>query len=152
MSQLFFKHFEVARNNFIKTVDSFDEAITDIQPQGFNNNLHWHVGHVLTVTEQFLFGFPKKTAYLPANYLELFGNGTKPAVWQGDVPSVKELSHQLKDQLKRVKEIPVESFQQQLKTPFLGQETFAELANFSIFHETLHLGQIQAMKRVILAK
>ncbi|AIM16770.1 MULTISPECIES: DinB family protein [Neobacillus] len=152
MSELLFKHFETTRSYFLKNVEALEESIVDVQPEGFNNTLHWQVGHVLTVTEQFMFGFPKKSAHLPENYLELFGNGTKPADWQGDVPSVQVLVEQLKEQLKRIKEIPAESFQTKLKAPILGQETFGELANFSIFHEAMHLGQIQSMKRLIQAK
>jgi uncharacterized damage-inducible protein DinB len=151
MSELVYKSFELTRNYLIKNVEAFDEAILDVQPQGFNNTIHWHIGHVLTVAEQFMFGFPKKSTSLPANYMELFATGTKPADWQGDVPSVQELHAQLKEQLKRIKDIPGESFNEKLKTPFLGQETFGELANFGVFHETLHLGQMQAMKRVIEA-
>ena len=149
MSELIFKSFEVARGMFVKNVDSLDESLVDVQPDGFNNTIHWHVGHVLTVAEQFMFGYPKKSTNLPANYIEIFGAGTKPADWQGDVPSIQELSVQLKDQVKRMKEIPVESFSKTLKTPFLGLETFGELANFAIFHEANHLGQILAMKRVV---
>jgi uncharacterized damage-inducible protein DinB len=152
MSELLFKHYTLARERFIKAVDELDEASADVQPKGFNNTIHWHVGHVLTVAEQFMFGFPKKSTKLPANYMELFASGTSPADWQGDVPSVQELIVQLQDQITRIKEIPAESFNQKLKTPFLGQETFGELTNFAIFHESIHLGQIQAMKRVINAE
>jgi len=151
MSELLFKGFELTRNYLIKNVEGLDEVILDVQPQGFNNTIHWHVGHVLTVAEQFMFGFPKKSAGIPANYMEFFATGTKPADWHVDVPSVKELTAQLKEQMKRIREIPGESFNEKLKTPFLGQETFGELANFAIFHESLHLGQIQAMKRVVEA-
>lgn len=148
MSEFIFKSFELTRNFFLKNVEGCSEAIIDVQPEGFNNTIHWHVGHVLTVAEQFMFGFPKKSANLPANYMELFATGTKPADWQGDVPSVKELTSQLRDQLTRIKEIPAESLNERLKQPFLGCETFGELANFAIFHESNHLGQIHAMKRV----
>jgi uncharacterized damage-inducible protein DinB len=151
MSELLFKHYALAREKFIKSVAELDEGIEDVQPEGFNNTIHWHVGHVLTVAEQFMFGFPKKTTQLPANYIELFASGTSPAAWQGDVPSVQELIVQLQEQLTRIKEIPAESVNQRLKTSFLGQETFGELTNFAIFHESIHLGQIQAMKRVIKA-
>jgi uncharacterized damage-inducible protein DinB len=151
MSELLFKHYALAREKFIKSVAELDEGIEDVQPEGFNNTIHWHVGHVLTVAEQFMFGFPKKTTQLPANYIELFASGTSPAAWQGDVPSVQELIVQLQEQLTRIKEIPAEVVNQRLKTPFLGQETFGELTNFAIFHESIHLGQIQAMKRFIKA-
>ncbi|WP_144555659.1 DinB family protein [Bacillus sp. X1(2014)] len=152
MSELIFKHFELTRGKFVNFVRDLEEGTAGIQPNGFNNTIHWHVGHVLTVAEQFMFGFPKKSTQLPANYMQLFATGTSPAAWEGDVPSVQELIIQLQDQLARIKEIPVESFNQRLKTPFLGQETFGELANFALFHEGIHLGQMQAMKRIIIAK
>ncbi|AZU60059.1 DinB family protein [Neobacillus mesonae] len=149
MSELLIKSYETARKFFIKNVEALDESILHVQPEGFNNSIHWHVGHVLTVAEQFVFGFPKKSNNLPANYLELFGNGTKPADWNEDVPSVKDLTAQLKDQIKRIKEIPANSFDHKLPEPFLGQETVGELTSFAVFHEALHLGKIQEMKRVI---
>lgn len=149
MSELLIKSYETARRFFIKNVEALDESILHVQPEGFNNSIHWHVGHVLTVAEQFVFGFPKKSNNLPANYLELFGNGTKPADWNEDVPSVKDLTAQLKDQIKRIKEIPANSFDHKLPEPFLGQETVGELTSFAVFHEALHLGKIQEMKRVI---
>lgn len=151
MSEVLLKSFATARNYLLKNVEVLDQNIVDIQPEGFNNTIHWHVGHVLTVAEQFMFGFPKKSANLPANYLELFGNGTKPADWNGEAPSVQELTVQLKEQFERIQEIPVESFAEKLKTPFLGQETYGELTSFAIFHESMHLGQISAMKRVVQA-
>jgi hypothetical protein len=83
--------------------------------------------------------------------MELFARGTKPADWQGDVPAISVLSSQLKEQLTRLKEIPADKLNVKLKEPFLGQETFGELVNFALFHENLHLGHIQAMKRVIEA-
>ncbi|MDQ0999818.1 hypothetical protein QFZ28_000218 [Neobacillus niacini] len=149
MSELIFKNMELTRSFFIKNVVAIDKDVIDVQPKGFNNNIHWHVGHVLTATESLLFGFPKSSTNLPVSYMELFARGTKPADWQGDVPSVAVLVSQLKDQLNRMKEIPVESLSVKLKEPFLGQETFGELVNFVLLHENLHLGHIQAMKRVI---
>jgi uncharacterized damage-inducible protein DinB len=149
MSELLFKHFELTRSLFVKNVDALDECIVDVQPKGFNNTIHWHIGHVLTVAEQFMFGYPKKSSHLPEKYMNLFASRTKPADWQEDVPSVSELSAQLKEQIERIKEIPAASLNEKLKSPFHGLETYGEVANFAIFHESNHLGQIQAMKRVI---
>lgn len=151
MSQLLFSNIELTRSFFIKHVDGIQEDLANIQPEGFNNNILWHIGHILTTTESLVFGFPKKSNHLPANYMELFARGTKPADWQGGVPTISVLSSQLKEQLTRLKEIPAEKLNVKLKEPFLGQETFGELVNFALFHENLHLGHIQAMKRVIEA-
>jgi hypothetical protein len=149
MTNLMFKQFEMTRGYFIKNVESVSKEIANVQPDGFNNTIQWHIGHVLTVAEQFMLGFPYKTTHLPANYIELFGNGTKPADWKGDVPTVDELIIQLKDQLVRLQQIPAERLNETLEKPFMGLETFGELAGMALFHEANHLGKIQAMKRVI---
>ncbi|MBT2683883.1 DinB family protein [Bacillus sp. ISL-37] len=149
MSELLFKQFELTRGSFLKNIEVITAEQAIVQPEGFNNNIHWHIGHVLTVTEQFMMGFPKKSNHLPANYIELFGNGTRPSEWTGDVPSVDVLRDQMKAQLGRIKEVPTSMLDEKLKKPFLGLETFGELANMALFHEAYHLGQIHAMRKLV---
>jgi uncharacterized damage-inducible protein DinB len=149
MDQLVFKQFEMTREYFSKVIESVSKEQADVQPDGFNNTIHWHTGHILTITEQTMFGFPHLTTHLPTNYLELFGTGTKPADWIGDIPAMDQLIEQLKDQLTRLKQIPIEQLDQDLDTPFLGCKTVGELAGLTLMHEAAHTGQIQAMKRMI---
>ncbi|MED3562851.1 DinB family protein [Bacillus xiapuensis] len=149
MNELVFKQFEITREYFMKNIRSVSKEQTVVQPDGFNNTIHWHTGHVLTVTEQTMFGFPHATNHLPTNYIKLFGNGTKPADWTGNVPTMDELILQLKEQLPRIKQISAEQLNNTLDTPFLGCKTFGELACVTLMHESVHLGQIQAMKRII---
>ncbi|MDP4163190.1 MAG: DinB family protein [Bacillota bacterium] len=149
MSEYLFQNFEMTRNLFFRELTGVTEEMADVQPEGFNNTIHWHVGHVLTATEGFMFGFPTKSQNLPANYKELFGNGTKPGDWTEAVPSMEELLVQLKEQVGRLKEIPAASFEQKLQNPFLGLETFGQLANMALYHESHHMGQIHVMKRII---
>ncbi|MFD2443619.1 DinB family protein [Bacillus sp. CGMCC 1.16607] len=149
MSDLVLKNFEMTRSLFLKKLEGISQESSLIYPEGFNNHILWNIGHVLTSTEQFMFGFPHKTANLPAHYVELFGMGTKPADWQDDVPTLQVLIEQLKDQVTRLKEIPTEKLNEHLTKPFLGIETYGELANFALFHEAHHLGQIHLMKRLV---
>ncbi|MCM3719033.1 DinB family protein [Fictibacillus phosphorivorans] len=149
MNELTFKNFELARSFFLKHLGELDKEVAQVQPEGFNNNIHWHVGHVLTIAEYFMFGYPEKTKHLPLNYIELFNRGTSPADWKGEVPSLSELTEQLKDQMARIKEIPEERLQEKLEKPLFNFTTFGELMNFAVFHETYHLGQMHAMKKVI---
>ena len=51
MSELLFKQFELTRGSFLKTIEGITAEQASVQPEGFNNNIHWHIGHVLTVTE-----------------------------------------------------------------------------------------------------
>ncbi|MET3729489.1 putative damage-inducible protein DinB [Fictibacillus halophilus] len=149
MNQLTFQNFELARSIFLKQVDGIDTSAADIQPDGFNNNIRWHIGHVLTTAEYFMFGFPEHSSNLPKQYVELFNRGTSPADWKGEVPTLKELKQQLEEQLVRIKAIPAERLNEKLEKPVFNLTTFGELVNFTVFHETNHLGQMHAIKRVI---
>ncbi|WHY73519.1 DinB family protein [Fictibacillus enclensis] len=146
MNQELYRQFEMTRGFFLRSISKISPELVDIQPQGYNNTIQWHIGHVLTVTEQFLFG---KSFALPGKYVEWFGKGSKPVDWQGDVPSIEELTPELEKQLLRIKEIPEEALEQKLEKPFLGLETFRELAAMSLFHESNHLGQLHSMKLLL---
>lgn len=146
MSEYLFEQFNLARQSLLGEIDKLDSNVVDVQPEGFNNTVHWHIGHILTVTEQFLFSFPDKTDYLPENYKNLFGPRTKPADWSGDVPTVDVLAGQLNSQLERINKIPAEQLDIKLDESILGKETFGGLASMSVFHETFHTGQIHAMQ------
>ncbi len=150
MSNLIKKQFELTRGYFIKNAETLSNQVMDVQPEGFNNTIHWQIGHVLVSAESLLLGFPQSGS-LPANYGELFGTRTKPSDWQGEVPTVETLIEQLKEQLTRLTAIPDAHFEETLPEPFLGMSSVGEIANFVAFHESLHLGQVQTMKRLIEA-
>ncbi len=152
MSKYLTKQLGLTRNALLGEIEKLDAAVIDVQPNGFNNTIHWHIGHVLTVTEMFLFGYPEKSQHIPESYKGIFGPGSKPADWSGEVPAVAELTKQLTEQLKRAKQIPAEQFEQQLEKPFLGQNTFGGLAAMSAFHEANHIGQIHAMNFAVKAE
>lgn len=149
MSNLIISQFSITHNAFMNEIKDVDEAALDTQPEGFKNNIHWHIGHVLTTNEQFLFGFPDNTEHLPEHYKGLFGYGSKPADWPEDVPSADELAGQLSSQLKRIKEIPEEKFNEKLPNTVMGAQTYGELAALAAFHEGNHVGRINAMKKVL---
>lgn len=146
MSNLIKQQFQRTRKALAETLEGISEETLSIVPNGFNNNIHWEVGHILTAGEMFLF-YGEGT--LPENYQALFGYGSKPADWKEDVPTLAVLMQQLEEQLKRIETIPNEKFGQKLPKPVLGNETFGELAAMGAFHEAMHLGQIQAMRRLI---
>lgn len=149
MSELIFKQYEMMRGFLIQTVESVSTEIADVQPEGFNNTIRWLIGHVLTITEE-LVGFPYgRTDALPSRYFELFARGTKPADWQGEIPSLDELVKHLKDQLIRLQLMPAERLNKTLEEPFMGLKTFEELASLVLLHEGIHMGQIESMKRII---
>ncbi|ALX49673.1 DinB family protein [Lentibacillus amyloliquefaciens] len=149
MSNLIMTQFNTTHSAFMGEIKDLDEKQLETQPEGFNNTIHWHIGHVLTTNEQFLFGFPENTEHLPERYKDLFGYGSKPADWPEDVPSADELAGQLTDQLKRIKQIPEEKLDEKLPKTVLGAQTYGELAALAAFHEGNHVGRINAMKKIL---
>jgi uncharacterized damage-inducible protein DinB len=136
----------VMRRSLLREIEGVNPEFMDVQPAGFNNTIHWHLGHVLTAAEKFLLN---SNSNLPAHYSQLFGYGSKPSEWTGDVPSVEVLKQQLQEQLVRLLEIPEESLTEKAAQPFQGMETVGEFINFVVLHETNHIGQIHAMKLFI---
>ncbi|MCP1145051.1 DinB family protein [Lysinibacillus endophyticus] len=145
-SQLIKKQFAVTRKNILSLLEGVSPEVLDVVPEGFNNNIHWQIGHILTAGELFLFNGQKN---LPENYGQHFAGGTKPADWTNDVPSVEDILVKLQEQLERINQISDDSFEIELEKPFIGNKTVGELAAFGAFHESLHLGQIQILKRLI---
>ncbi|KRF55269.1 formate dehydrogenase [Bacillus sp. Soil768D1] len=139
---------KVMRENLLKEIEGLSPELMDVQPKGFNNTIHWHLGHVLSAAEKFLLDSPNNSN-LPANYGQLFGYGSKPADWTGDIPSVEVLKQQLQEQLGRLLEIPEESLNEKVAQPFREMETLGEFINFVVLHEASHIGQIHAMKLLI---
>lgn len=146
LSELIKRQFELTRGYIFKDIESASGENFDVKPEGFNNTIHWQIGHLLTTTEQLVFG---PEGQLPEEYGKLFGNGSKVSEWQGEVPSVETIVEQLKSQLARIKEIPNERFEGKLPQPFLGNTTYGELVSFTAFHEANHSGQIHAMVRFL---
>lgn len=79
MSNFIVSQFEQTLHGLMDELKNLDEEQLDIQPSGFSNTIHWHVGHMLTVNELGLFDFPNNSEHLPQRYESLFAPGTKPA-------------------------------------------------------------------------
>ncbi|WP_412733829.1 DinB family protein [Heyndrickxia acidicola] len=147
------KQFELTRKVLISFIENLDEDTAGIQPRGFNNTIQWHIGHVLVSAESFMYGYPKKSSHIPESYHELFKMGTKPGDWNGNVPSMKELTELIRNQTERINQLPDEFFTNKLPFtfPFGNIETFGDLYGFMLYHEADHIGQMKAIKRMIEA-
>lgn len=144
------KQFDLTRGALVKFMQTLDTETADKQPEGFNNTIRWHIGHVLSTAEAFMFG--REFKHLPSEYPSLFGFGTRPSEWKTEGPSLEVLMSQLQEQAQRIKAIPAEAFEQKLPEPFLGLETVGELYGMMLYHEADHIGQMKAMKRIVEAE
>lgn len=125
----------------------------DVIPPTWNNNLHWHVGHLVTspyILTHGLFGEPLP---LPPEYRKWFARGTSPREW-GDapIPSYDLLLTRLTDVVPTL----FADLEARADDPFPDPYTTSlgirlvtprDALSFSLIHDGIHLGMIQALKR-----
>ncbi|GAB7386300.1 DinB family protein [Bacillaceae bacterium] len=142
---------EIARDRTLQAMEDISEAEADIMPDGFSNTIRWNLGHILTIQEQLVFSLAGEPMQLPENYPGLFGNGTRPSEWKTEPPSLETLARQLREQTERLKSTFAGRLEQKAAKPFKQLETIWELVAFSVYHEGIHQGVINGLKRVIRA-
>jgi hypothetical protein len=147
MESIIFSQMELNRNRTLEVIAGITEEQADIVPKGFNNNIRWNIGHILTAQERMAFRLIGEPMELPEELMNLFLNGTKPADWQSAPPDLATLRELLEGQQARLRERLKGRLNEKLTVPFRDFGTLAEALIFSIGHESLHAGYIMALKR-----
>ncbi|MDI2587953.1 DinB family protein [Psychrobacillus sp. NEAU-3TGS] len=154
MEQTILHHMETVRSITIKSINTIPEEITDIVPEGFNNNIRWNFGHIAFVQERLVYSVLGEKTSLPVEYEKFFGPGTKPADWKETPPTLTEISSILAEQTERIKRFVPERFSDKLPTPFTNRMgisfyTLGETLLFSFYHEAMHMETIKRIYKTI---
>jgi hypothetical protein len=142
----------MARDWCIEVAESCPKELSEIKMDVFNNTIHWHVGHILNVAERMMFNRSDKSTYHSSAFIKWFESGTRPTDWIEHPPKLEELIVLLKEQQARIRSITPDNFNDRLDKPFYGFKTYGECAGFVAIHETLHVGKMEEMLRVIRQK
>lgn len=132
-----------------------DKHRADVIPAGWNNNLRWHVGHLITTPHLLTQALMGEPLTMPAEYRALFAKGTSPAGWQGqEVPPLDTLL----GQMTACSEAIFEAFAARADEPFpqpyttsvgVVLATPAQSLLFSQAHDGIHLGMVMALRRAL---
>ncbi|HET6569113.1 MAG TPA: DinB family protein [Rhodothermales bacterium] len=131
--------------------DLSDEQLLVI-PEGFRNNILWNVGHLVVTQQTLLYRLSGQEMYVGSDLVDRFRKGTSPADWT-ETPDADRLKALLTELPERLPEDYANgrfaNFQEyQTSTGPLLQDIGDGIA-FNNFHEGLHLGVIQSMKKLI---
>ncbi|MCM3629111.1 DinB family protein [Paenibacillus glycanilyticus] len=137
------------RNQLIKLAEACEVSQRHIVPKGFNNSIHWQIGHVLTITERLVFGISGQTNTLSHDYSEYFGTGTSPKEWKGNPPAWDLVIEHLKDQSIRIDETFRDKLEEPLSENRMRVETVEELIYVCMLHEVNHIGIVSAMNKAL---
>lgn len=127
------------------------EDVLDKDSDVFPNNLHWQMGHVLTVFENALSKGDQNVVDLDL-YIKLFAPGSKPADWSnidGDVPNIESILNDIKTIPERARKLTDEQLAIELDQPIAGFSTVEGLLMLNAIHIPLHAGKMEEMTRVL---
>jgi hypothetical protein len=125
----------------------------DIIPPTWNNNLRWHVGHLVTSPHILTHGLMGEPLPLPAEFRGLFARGTGPRGW-GDapIPSFESLVTRMTGVIPEL----FDAFESRAKDAFpkpyttsvgIVLRTPVDALEFSMVHDGIHYGMIEALRR-----
>jgi DinB superfamily len=141
-----------ARNGLIALMDSLTiEQINEI-PEGFNNNLIWHFGHVIASQQGIGYLRTGVTPVVDMSVIDKYKNGTKPEGY---------IHHEEYVFMKNISESSLEQFEKDIESGLFNTYTAFNLSSgleiasiddalaMLCMHEGMHLGYAQALKRAV---
>ena len=154
LEQTIIQHMETVRGITEQTMKKIPEEVSDIIPEGFNNNIRWNFGHIAFVQEKLVFGILGKEMNIPKEYEQLFGAGTKPSEWIETPPSFTEIAEVLTEQKTRIKDFIPGRLHENLSKPFTNRVgitlyTVGEAFLYSFYHEAIHIETIKRLYKSI---
>ncbi|MGV3463853.1 MAG: DinB family protein [Heyndrickxia sp.] len=155
MNHYLFNQLYFVRNNTMNELADVTDALSEIIPSGFTNNIKWNVGHIFFIQEKFSFHFAGETMSISEEFSNLFCPGSKPEEGKENVPTIMELKEMLSKQVERVEK----NFQHRLNeiSPIGGYTTskglrlssVEEFLSFCLYHEGMHFEKIKILKKLI---
>lgn len=146
LEQLKFTHSYLTRALSTVTLENVNEV-----PKGFNNSILWNVGHILVSNEMLLFANTGDELKLSQDVINLFKGGTKPSDWNTEPPTFKVICNLLDEQVERITTTYEgrldEELNKSMKIANFEMKTVRDILGFVIFHEGLHTGLINGLKR-----
>ncbi|WP_158095107.1 DinB family protein [Gottfriedia luciferensis] len=151
MQDSIFEQLRFTRFYTLRILNSVSKEVVDKIPKGFNNNIRWNAGHILGAYEQLLYANTGDENRLSKEIIDFFKGGTKPSDWQGEPPSFEEIITLLEQQVEQVISTYEgrldEVLQKEMKLGGFEIKTVRDMISFNIFHEGLHDGLMNGLKR-----
>jgi hypothetical protein len=140
------------RLNILKLVEGLTTEQLNTVPDGFNNNIIWHLGHLLATQQLLTYGLSENEIILSDNIVDEFRKGTKPENQYSDEDIVElksvfiEVINQTQDDFE---DGIFEKFKPYPTSFGITLTSIEEALTFNNVHEGLHMGLIMAMKKLV---
>ncbi|MDH3244682.1 MAG: DinB family protein [Saprospiraceae bacterium] len=140
------------RRNLLGSVKKFNSDQLNLVPPGFNNNLIWHLGHVLVSQQLLTYAKCGLPLNVDQDLVDKYRRGTKP-----EGPATDEEIKSIKDQFfLRVDETEADyqvgvfqNYESYSSLYGLELKTIDDALAFNNLHEALHLGYVLSIRKFV---
>ncbi len=138
----------------IGRVKRVKESNWTFQPDGFNNNILWHAGHIFVIVEIYLHQSVPSYEIKNPEWIALFDDGTSPEEWDENIPTGAEILAALREQMSWVIPFVENQLEKKMNEPLvIGNDimtidTIEGIVQFLSWHEGTHAGTIDALNRL----
>lgn len=136
-----------------RILDSLGTTQLNLIPAGFNNNILWQAGHILSVQQMLTYGLSDMPFTLPVQFINEFAPGTKPSRIY-DENFIIELKEYLVSSYQQLSQ-DAEAGKFQQINPFMTAlkyeiTDFEGAISFDLYHEAMHMGHVLNLMRFVL--
>lgn len=147
-----FRIHKVTRQNALKIAQAFNPEQLNFIPPSFNNNLIWNLGHVVVTQQLLVYGLTGNEMKVQKEMIEKYRKGTKPqeAVSESEINHILELLISSSDQCEKDYDAGLFKKCRQYPTSYGFEINSVEDAIlFNNIHESMHLGNLLSMRKLI---
>ena len=147
-----FKTLTTNRNILLSFLEKYPLQQLNLIPADFNNNIIWNIGHVIVVQQRLVYALSNLPMYISDDLLNKYKPGTKPvsAVTPEEVEELKSLLTSLVDNTKNdLAEGKFQTYNELTTSTGFNLASVEDAMAFNNFHEGLHLGYIQSIRKFL---
>ncbi len=150
--QYHFTTLKATRQNILKMVDGLTTEQLNKIPEGFNNNLAWHLGHVL-ITQQLLnYKLAGLSPKVSDEWIAKYRKGTKPEapITEAEITDIKtQLTTSIADLEKDFSEGIFKNYKTYPTSYGVELTSIEDAVAFNNVHEAMHLGNVISMRKLV---
>lgn len=140
------------RKNFIQLLESCTIEELNQIPEGFNNNIIWNFGHIITSQQGLCYTLSGLVPKIDPAYINTYKKGTKPEsfIGQEEIDDLKKLAISLIDELEADLKNQVFTRYNSFTTSYgVTLNTTQDAVQFFPIHDSYHYGCAWAIKKII---
>ena len=147
-----FEIFKKTRQFMLNYISELNVVQLNKIPAGFNNNIIWHLGHVIAAQQGVCYRRAGLPYVITETFFELYKPGTKPEILLGEleIEDIKLLLLSTIDKLEEdYKADQFKNIQAWTTRYDIELSNIDETIQFLMVHDGLHFGNIMAMKKLV---